>query len=51
MGITMTQKDSDTLMKDCTLCPRECHTDRLGGQKGFCGQAAEITAARAAHMS
>ena len=48
MGITMTQKDSDTLMKDCTLCPRECHIDRLGGQKGFCGQAAEITAARAA---
>lgn len=46
--MTMTQKKLEVLMKDCTLCPRECHTDRLDGHKGFCGQTAEITAARAA---
>ena len=36
------------IMSDCTLCPRNCHADRLGGQKGYCGQTAEIRAARAA---
>lgn len=35
-------------MQDCTLCPRTCHANRLAGQVGFCGQAAEISAARAA---
>lgn len=35
-------------MSDCTLCPRKCHVNRLGGQIGFCGQTAELTAARAA---
>lgn len=35
-------------MKDCTLCPRRCHVNRLAGEKGFCGQGAEIKAARAA---
>ncbi len=35
-------------MQDCTLCPRMCHTNRLEGQPGFCGQTAELTAARAA---
>lgn len=35
-------------LKDCTLCPRRCHADRLSGQTGYCGQTAEITAARAA---
>lgn len=38
-------------MKDCTLCPRCCHANRLDGQRGYCGQTAEIMAARAAlHM-
>lgn len=37
-----------TYMSDCTLCPRRCHADRLSGQKGYCGQGAEVTAARAA---
>jgi putative pyruvate formate lyase activating enzyme len=36
------------LMSDCTLCPRCCHADRLAGQTGFCGQTAELKAARAA---
>lgn len=38
-------------MEDCCLCPRECHVNRLKGKKGYCGQTAEIRAARAAlHM-
>ncbi len=40
-----------SLMHDCTLCPRECGSDRLSGETGYCGQTAEIKAARAAlHM-
>lgn len=35
-------------MQDCTLCPRNCHVDRLHGQVGYCGQTASLTAARAA---
>lgn len=37
-----------TYLSDCTLCPRRCHADRLSGQRGYCGQGAEVTAARAA---
>ncbi|MDD6655697.1 MAG: radical SAM protein [Lachnospiraceae bacterium] len=38
-------------LKDCTLCPRQCHVDRTAGKTGYCGQANEIVAARAAlHM-
>ncbi len=36
------------IMSDCTLCPRKCHVNRLAGETGFCGQTAEIKAARAA---
>lgn len=39
---------SPAQMRDCTLCPRECHVDRTAGQTGFCGQTAQIMAARAA---
>ena len=35
-------------LSDCTLCPRNCHADRSAGQRGFCGQTAVVTAARAA---
>lgn len=38
----------EQIMKDCTLCLRNCHADRLGGRRGYCGQGAEIMAARAA---
>jgi putative pyruvate formate lyase activating enzyme len=24
------------MLRDCTLCPRECHVDRLAGERGFC---------------
>lgn len=36
------------LMQDCTLCPRLCHVNRAAGEIGFCGQTADLTAARAA---
>lgn len=35
-------------MSDCTLCPRRCHANRAAGQTGFCGQTAQLRAARAA---
>ena len=44
----MTIDTINDLMSDCTLCPRRCHADRLSGQVGFCGQTAELKAARAA---
>lgn len=44
----MTYEKIEDIMRDCTLCPRRCHTDRTAGKKGFCGQGAELTAARAA---
>lgn len=43
-----THFDSDDLLRDCVLCPRRCHADRLGGQTGYCGQTQTIRAARAA---
>ena len=44
-------KENMNILKDCTLCPRNCHADRLGGQRGRCHETAEIVAARAAlHM-
>ena len=35
------------IMSDCVLCPRACHVNRLVGQTGYCGQTAELMAARA----
>lgn len=46
--MSMTQNTVSSLMSDCTICPRKCHVNRLAGQLGFCGQTAELTAARAA---
>ena len=37
-----------TLLEDCILCPRRCHVNRSAGQTGYCGQTAELMAARAA---
>lgn len=35
----------------CNLCPRGCGIDRNAGEKGFCGESAQLHAARAAlHM-
>ena len=43
--------DNKILLNNCTLCPRNCHTDRIKGKKGYCGQTNELIVARAAlHM-
>lgn len=36
------------MTKICTLCPRNCSVDRENGEKGICGQTAEVKVARAA---
>jgi len=39
------------ILKDCVLCPRECHVDRTAGKKGYCRATDELIVARAAlHM-
>lgn len=39
------------LLKNCTLCPRDCQIDRTSGHKGYCRQTDELVVARAAlHM-
>ncbi|BCN29319.1 radical SAM protein [Anaeromicropila herbilytica] len=39
------------LLSDCTLCPRECHVNRIQGNVGYCKMTDEIMVARAAlHM-
>lgn len=39
------------ILKDCVLCPRECHADRTGGKRGYCKTTDELVVARAAlHM-
>lgn len=39
------------LLNDCTLCPRNCHADRTGGQKGYCRETDKLVVARGAlHM-
>ena len=35
-------------LSDCVLCPRACHVNRLRGERGFCGEAGVLRAARAA---
>ncbi|MDO5134053.1 MAG: hypothetical protein Q4D81_13900, partial [Eubacteriales bacterium] len=35
-------------MSDCTLCPRNCHVNRLRGERGFCGETGTLRAALAA---
>ena len=36
------------VLSSCNLCPRHCSADRMAGSMGYCGQTAEIFAARAA---
>jgi len=33
------------LLKDCRLCPRECHVDRLSGELGVCRTGARASVA------
>lgn len=46
--MSMTPEKITSNMSDCTLCPRRCHANRAAGQTGFCGQTAQLRAARAA---
>ncbi len=41
-------KEFTKLLSNCTLCPRNCKANRLSGQIGYCGEPADIYAARAA---
>ncbi len=29
-------ENAEDILSDCTLCPRECHVDRISGERGFC---------------
>jgi len=29
-------REAEEILKDCTLCPRQCKVDRTSGEKGFC---------------
>ena len=35
------------LYENCSLCPRNCHVNRLSGQRGYCGMTSEVAAALA----
>lgn len=38
-------------LENCTLCPRECHADRVHGKTGCCKESSQLIVARAAlHM-
>jgi putative pyruvate formate lyase activating enzyme len=42
---------NQNVLKDCTLCPRNCHVDRTSGKTGYCKATDELVVARAAlHM-
>ncbi|MBE5966179.1 MAG: radical SAM protein [Lachnospiraceae bacterium] len=42
---------NQNILKDCTLCPRNCHVDRTSGRTGYCKATDELVVARAAlHM-
>ena len=40
--------DLAAYLSECRICPRKCGVNRLAGECGYCGQTAEIVAARAA---
>ncbi|MBR1863393.1 MAG: radical SAM protein [Ruminococcus sp.] len=39
--------ESEKLLRECRLCPRDCGVDRTSGQKGFCGCGSRVKIARA----
>ncbi len=43
----ITYSEPTGLLRSCTLCPRNCHVDRLSGETGYCNQTGVLTAARA----
>lgn len=47
----MDLRNKENILSSCTLCPRMCRADRLGGKTGYCNQSAVLKAARASlHM-
>ena len=36
--------DFKKYLSDCTLCPRNCHVNRLAGEQGYCGMPGDIVA-------
>lgn len=38
----------EEFLRNCELCPRCCHVDRLGGERGICGATSDTIIARAA---
>ena len=36
------------IINNCTLCPRNCGTERLAGPRGYCGESSNVRIARAA---
>ncbi|MDD7219980.1 MAG: radical SAM protein [Clostridia bacterium] len=47
----MTKQKIDEIMGECTLCPRNCHSDRINKKTGYCGMDNTVRVARAAlHM-
>ena len=47
-AINLSLSDPVRVLSDCALCPRDCHVNRLQGQRGFCGESGVLRAARAA---
>lgn len=41
------QASARSLISDCQCCPRHCHVDRAGGEKGTCGAGSEPVCASA----
>lgn len=48
ISITGTGDQTETFMRHCTLCPRNCGVDRTAGETGYCGMTDELRVARAA---
>lgn len=46
-GSNWMKTDWNHYLNDCTLCPRNCHVNRIAGETGCCGQTAELSVARA----
>ena len=47
-GTLSLPENLEKLMTECTLCPRNCHVNRMAGQIGYCLQTGTLRAARAA---
>ena len=44
-GTLSLPENLEKLLTDCTLCPRNCHVNRMAGQIGYCLQTGKSSAA------